>query len=100
MELKPSTDHQALDKLNHANYHSFAPHAKAKLMEPFCTGEELPLPKPEPLATPKEGTGDTYQKQLREYCDDVQYYNEHLRQNDHAAGAINLLIEPNQFEYI
>ena len=61
----------------------------------------LPLPKPELPTTPKEGTtSDTYQNQLREYCDDVQHYNEHLHRNDHAVGAINLLIEPDQFEYI
>ena len=37
---------------------------------------------------PKEGaTSDTYQKQLREYCDDIRHYNEHLCQNDHAVGV-------------
>ena len=64
----------------------------------FCTGEELPLPKPEPPTAPKEGTSDNYQKQLREYRDDVRYYNEHLHWNDCAVGAINLLIV--QFKYI
>ena len=67
----------------------------------FCTGEELPLPKPELPTAPKEGaTSDTYQKQLREYCDDVRHYNEHLHRNDRAVGAINLLIQPDQFEHI
>ena len=67
----------------------------------FCTGKELPLPKPEPPTAPKEGTtSDTYQKQLKEYHDDVQHYNKHLCQNDHAVGAINLLIELDQFKYI
>ena len=67
----------------------------------FCTGEGLPLPKPELPTAPKEGaTSDTYQKQLREHHDDIWHYNEHLCQNDHAVRAINLLIEPDQFEYI
>ena len=80
VESNSSTGYQAFDKLNHANYHSWAPHAKAKLMESgvwhFCTGEELPLPKPELPTAPKEGdTSDTYQKQLREYHDDIWHYN-------------------------
>ena len=83
VESNSSTDYQAFDKLNHANYHCWAPRAKVKLMElgvwRFCTGEELPLPKPELPTAPKEGaTSDTYQKQLREYCDDIWHYNEHL----------------------
>ena len=102
-ESNPLTDYRTFDKLNHANYHSWAPRAKAKLMElgvwRFCTGEELALPKPVLPTVPKEGTNELYQKQLKEYQEDVRYYNEHQRRNDRAVGAINLLIEPDQFEY-
>ena len=56
----------------------------------FCTGKELPLPKPELPTAPKEGaTSDTYQKQLREYHDDIWHYNKHLRRNDHADKSPN-----------
>ena len=83
VESNSSMDYRAFDKLNHANYHSWAPCAKAKLMElsvwRFCTGKELPLLKPELPTAPKEGaTSDMYQKQLREYHDDVWHYSEHL----------------------
>jgi hypothetical protein len=92
------------EKLTHGNYHAWAPHTKARLMElgisHFWIGDKI-IPLKLTASVPAPNVLRTDITTLnREYKDDVCLYTDAICCNDKAIGMISNVIELNQFKHI